>query len=57
MTEIISVLEAKSHLSHLLQRVHAGDPFDRMLAAQAQIEGLSLVGTDHALRQFGVKFL
>ena len=31
-----------------------GDPFDRMLAAQAQIEGLTLVSRDRALRQFDV---
>lgn len=31
------------------------DPFDRMLVAQAQIEGLQLVSKDAALRQFDVK--
>ncbi|MGH8146709.1 MAG: type II toxin-antitoxin system VapC family toxin [Rhodanobacteraceae bacterium] len=30
------------------------DPFDRILAAQAEIEGLPLVTRDRALRQFGV---
>jgi PIN domain nuclease of toxin-antitoxin system len=34
-----------------------GDPFDRMLVAQAQIEGLTLVSKDRALRQFGVELL
>lgn len=34
-----------------------GDPFDRMLAAQAQIEGLTLVSKDRALRQFAVDLL
>lgn len=34
-----------------------GDPFDRMLAAQAQIKGLVLVSNDHALRQFGAEIL
>ncbi|MGH8279074.1 MAG: type II toxin-antitoxin system VapC family toxin [Gammaproteobacteria bacterium] len=33
------------------------DPFDRILAAQAEIEGLVLVSKDRALRQFGVKLL
>ena len=33
------------------------DPFDRMLIAQAQIEGLLLVSKDRALRQFGVELL
>ncbi|TAN06159.1 MAG: type II toxin-antitoxin system VapC family toxin [Rhodanobacteraceae bacterium] len=34
-----------------------GDPFDRMLAAQAQIERWPLVSRDRALRQFGVELL
>lgn len=33
------------------------DPFDRTLAAQAQIEGLTIVSCDSALSQFGVKLL
>lgn len=32
-----------------------GDPFDRMLAAQAKLEGLTLVSADTALDQFGVQ--
>ena len=31
------------------------DPFDRLLAAQAEIEGLPLVSKDPSLRQFGVE--
>ncbi len=31
------------------------DPFDRMLAAQSQIEGLTLVSRDAALDAFGVE--
>ena len=34
-----------------------GDPFDRMLAAQAEIEGLLLVTRDPAFRDFPVKVL
>ena len=34
-----------------------GDPFDRMLAAQAEIERLPLVSKDRALRQFGVELI
>lgn len=30
------------------------DPFDRMLAAQASIEGLTLVTADPAMNQFGI---
>ncbi|HET8555350.1 MAG TPA: type II toxin-antitoxin system VapC family toxin [Rhodanobacteraceae bacterium] len=33
------------------------DPYDRMLAAQAQVEGLILVSKDAALRQFDIKLL
>jgi len=31
------------------------DPFDRMLAAQAEIEGMPLVTADPAFRQFNVR--
>ncbi|HET6587309.1 MAG TPA: type II toxin-antitoxin system VapC family toxin [Oleiagrimonas sp.] len=34
-----------------------GDPFDRMLAAQAELEDLTLVSKDRALRLFGVELL
>lgn len=37
-------------------QAHA-DPFDRMLIAQAEIEGLTLVSKDRALRNFGVELL
>lgn len=37
-------------------RVH-GDPFDRMLVAQAQIEGLTLVTSDARLARYGVAVL
>lgn len=33
------------------------DPFDRMLAAQAEIEGLALVSKDRALRQLGIELI
>ena len=33
------------------------DPFDRMLAAQAEVERLTLVSCDPALAQFGVELL
>jgi len=36
-----------------LPRIH-GDPFDRMLIAQAQVEGLTLVTADPVFRQYGV---
>lgn len=34
---------------------HHRDPFDRMLVAQAQVEGLSIVSSDPALAQYGVE--
>jgi len=33
------------------------DPFDRMLVAQAALEGLTLVTRDRAIRQYGVSCL
>jgi PIN domain nuclease of toxin-antitoxin system len=36
---------------------HHGDPFDRMLIAQARSEGLTLVTTDRAIRRYDVPIL
>jgi PIN domain nuclease of toxin-antitoxin system len=36
---------------------HHGDPFDRMLVAQAQLEGCTLVTHDQALARYGVTTL
>lgn len=36
---------------------HHEDPFDRMLIAQGQIEGLTIVTTDSAFRAYGVDIL
>ena len=33
---------------------HHGDPFDRLLAAQAQVESVSLVSADLVFDQYGV---
>lgn len=46
------------HADHAggLPRLH-GDPFDRMLIAQAQIEGLTLVTSDAQLARYGVAVL
>ena len=35
--------------------MHHRDPFDRMLVAQAQAEGLVIVTADAALRRYGVR--
>ena len=37
--------------------VDHGDPFDRMLAAQAEIENLTLVTSDRAFRDFPIRTL
>jgi PIN domain nuclease of toxin-antitoxin system len=34
--------------------MHHGDPFDRMLIAQAAVEGLTLVTADATMRRYGV---
>ncbi|MEA2230917.1 MAG: hypothetical protein QOD83_733 [Solirubrobacteraceae bacterium] len=36
---------------------HHCDPFDRMLVAQAAIEGAALVSPDEALRPYGVALI
>jgi PIN domain nuclease of toxin-antitoxin system len=36
---------------------HHGDPFDRMLVAQAHVEGLTLVTADSMLTTYGVPIL
>ena len=36
---------------------HHADPFDRMLVAQAQIEGLTLVTHDRRLRRYEVDLI
>lgn len=37
--------------------LHHADPFDRMLVAQAQLRGLTIVTRDEALRLYGVSVL
>ncbi|MDZ5648080.1 type II toxin-antitoxin system VapC family toxin [Nitrospirillum sp. BR 11828] len=36
---------------------HHQDPFDRMLVAQAQLEGLTLVSVDAIMRRYAVAIL
>jgi PIN domain nuclease of toxin-antitoxin system len=45
----IRVVESMPH--------HHRDPFDRMLVAQAQVEGMTLVSVDRKLRQYPVSLL
>lgn len=46
------------HALHVerLPRLH-GDPFDRMLIAQAQLEGLTLLSTDRAIKAYDIDVL
>jgi PIN domain nuclease of toxin-antitoxin system len=34
-----------------------GDPFDRVLMAQAQVEGLTLMSNDGVLKDYGVSLI
>ncbi len=49
------------HLEHALIAaelpLHHGDPFDRMLIAQAQREGLTIVTADAMIRRYAVALL
>jgi PIN domain nuclease of toxin-antitoxin system len=36
---------------------HHRDPFDRMLVAQAQVEGLTIITVDRLLRRYPVSLL
>jgi PIN domain nuclease of toxin-antitoxin system len=37
--------------------LHHGDPFDRVLVAQAQVEGLTLITADRDIRRYSVRIL
>lgn len=51
--EKLSITLAHAERAAKLPRHHS-DPFDRMLVAQAEIEGLTLVTKDRALSHYGV---
>jgi PIN domain nuclease of toxin-antitoxin system len=48
------------HFDHVLAVEHLPehhrDPFDRLLVAQARVEGLMLISVDHRLRAYDVPF-
>jgi PIN domain nuclease of toxin-antitoxin system len=52
----LPVTHAHAMAAGALPRLHA-DPFDRMLVAQAQIEGLTLATADPSLLAYGVDIL
>lgn len=37
--------------------LHHRDPFDRMLVAQAQVEGLTILSTDSRIKSYGVEVI
>lgn len=45
-----------SHLTRLIELpFHHRDPFDRLLIAQAKVEGIAIVGGDSVFDVYGVK--
>jgi len=48
-------VESRHALAQLELPGHHWDPFDRMLIAQAQVEGLSIVSTDRAFARYSVQ--
>jgi|SRR5947209_6581376 len=54
--EPIPITLEQARVAGFLASAHR-DPFDRMLAAQAQIEGMPLVTADPAFRSFGTQVL
>ncbi len=54
-TELLITLEHARTAGRL--PLHHGDPFDRMLIAQAQLEGLTIVTRDLLIPRYGVATL
>ena len=54
--EALSVTATHAHALRGLP-MHHRDPFDRLLIAQANVEGLTLVSHDDSLRAYGVPLL
>ena len=52
----LAVTPNHGRVAGALPPVH-GDPFDRMLVAQAQVEGLTLVTADRILEKYDVEIL
>jgi PIN domain nuclease of toxin-antitoxin system len=54
----ISLLPDFSHFKALLTLpFHHRDPFDRLLIAQAKIEGLTMISCDPQMRAYGIPLL
>ncbi len=61
LIERLDLIPLPISLQHALRagsyRLRHRDPFDRLLVAQSQIEGLTLVTIDRALQAYGVETL
>lgn len=65
--ELVRAIEAEEFHEMPIRMIHAeragalpphhADPFDRMLIAQAQLEGLTIVTSDKAFEAYGVPLL
>jgi len=54
--EVLDLTSTRAIAAGLLPR-HHDDPFDRALIAQAQVERLTLVSTDHAVTRYDIAVL
>jgi PIN domain nuclease of toxin-antitoxin system len=52
--ELLSIGLPHAFRAGALPRIH-GDPFDRMLVAQAQVEGLPILTADPAISRYDVE--
>ncbi|WP_413725622.1 type II toxin-antitoxin system VapC family toxin [Sodalis sp. RH16] len=52
----LSITHAHAEQAGDLPR-HHGDPFDRMLIAQSQMEGLTLISADTAFSPYGIRLM
>jgi len=55
-TQTLPITDAHALRIGLLPRVHR-DPFDRMIVAQALVEGVPLLTADRLLRRYGIERL
>lgn len=54
--EVLDITSHHGWMAGSLPRLH-GDPFDRVLVAQAIVEGLTLVTSDRRIQEYGVPVL
>ncbi len=54
--EPLAITTGHALLAGSYAQPHA-DPFDRMIAAQSELEQLPLISSDSAMKQFGIKVL